>query len=271
MYFITFSRQMGTKGTEVAKQVAKELLYDFYDTEAIEKVAEELGFLRDVREIDEKAPPFFKRVFSLGPEVFLKHLNVVIYELARRGSAVFLGRGSNMLFRSVPCALHVRIIASHEKRVQHLLEKGLAKKTALAAIEKSDRERARFIKFAFNRDWANAELYDIVLNMDHLTVDAAATTVANIARAEEIRTRCFDGERYVEMMCLALRVEAALMEGDFLPNYVSVSVPEPGKVRLSGVVQVPWEKTNVERLLSKVKGVESLDNQIEIASATEAK
>jgi osmotically-inducible protein OsmY len=73
------------------------------------------------------------------------------------------------------------------------------------------------------------------------------------------------------MMCLALRVEAALMEGDFLPNYVSVSVPEPGKVRLSGVVQVPWEKTNVERLLSKVKGVESLDNQIEIASATEAK
>ena len=125
MYFITFSRKMGTKGTEIAKLVAKELQYDFYDTEDIEKKAEEMGFLDDVREVNDKAPPPLKRFFSFRPEICLDRLYVVIYELARPGSAVILGRGGNMLFRSLPYALHVRVIASQEKRVQQSYGEGL--------------------------------------------------------------------------------------------------------------------------------------------------
>ena len=44
MHFITFSRKMGTNGTEIARRVAEKLGYKFYDTEAIEQRSEGDGF-----------------------------------------------------------------------------------------------------------------------------------------------------------------------------------------------------------------------------------
>jgi cytidylate kinase len=265
MYFITFSRKMGTKGTEIAKLVAKELHYAFYDTEDIEKKAEEMGFLDDIREINGKAPPLLKRFFSLRPEICLDRLNAVIYELARLGSAVILGRGGNMLFRSLPYALHVRVIASQEKRVRNLVERGYKREAAVMVMEKSDHERESFIKFAFHRDWDNPELYDIVLNMDNLTVNVAADMILRAARAKEAQGNSGDVTNSLDMMELAVRVGAALAEAGFPSSYVSAFVNEPRKVRLTGVVQVPWEKSAAERTALKVKGVESVENKIKIA------
>lgn len=258
---------MGAKGTEIARLVAKELQYHFYDTEAIENVAREMGFLDDIRQVDGTTPPLLKRFFSHRPEIFLHRLHAVIFELASRGSGVFLGRGGNMLLRSIPCALHIRVIASREQRVRNLLERGFRRAPAIIAIEKSDHERGGFVKFAFGRNWDNPELYDIVLNMDNLSVNVAVATVLYVARTEEIRNRSTDVANSLEMMGLAVRVEAALTEGGFPGSYVTTSVNEPGKVRLTGVVQVPWEKTAAERVVKGVKGVESVENQIEIAGA----
>jgi cytidylate kinase len=266
MYFITFSRKMGTGGTEIAKLVAKELKYAFYDTEDIEKKAEEMGFLDDVREVDGKAPHLLKRVFSCRPEICLDHLYVVIYELARLGSAVILGRGGNMLFRSFPYALHVRIIASQEKRVRNLVERGYKREAAVMAMEKSDHERESFIRFAFQREWDNPELYDIVLNMDKLTVNTAADMVLCAASVDEVQGRTGDVISSLDMMQLAVRVGTALAGAGFPSSYVSVFVNEPGKVRLTGVVQVPREKATAERIAKEVKGVESVENRIQIAS-----
>jgi cytidylate kinase len=266
MYFITFSRKMGTKGTEIAKLVAKELQYNFYDTEDIEKKAEEMGFLDDIREVDGKVPPPLKRFFSYRPKISLDRLYVVIYELARLGSAVILGRGGNMLFRSLPYALHIRVIASQETRVRNLVERGYTREAAVTVLEKSDHQRKSFIRFAFHRDWDNAELYDIVLNMDKLSVNTAADMILCAARADEIRGRTGDVMHSLDMMELTVRVGTALAEAGFPSNYVSAFVDATGKVRLTGVVQVPWEKSAAERAAIKVKGVEFVENKIEIAS-----
>src|SRR5512135_488931 len=185
MYFITFTRKMGTSGSEIARRVANELHYSFYDTEAIENTAREMGFLNDVKEVDERMPSLFERLFSHRPEIHLDRLNAVIYELASRGNAVFLGRGSHILLRSLNCALNIRVTASLEKRIQNLAERGFQRDAAIKAIHKTDREREAFIKFAFGLDWDNPELYDMVFNMDNLTVDLAADTVLHVARSEE--------------------------------------------------------------------------------------
>jgi cytidylate kinase len=193
MYFITFTRRTGTDGAEVARNVAAQLGYNFYDTEAIENAAREMGFLEDVKDVDEKAPPLFERFFSHRPEIHLARLTSVIHMLASRGNAVFLGRGSHVPLRFLTCALHVRITASLEKRLRNLLARGFQKEAALKAIHKSDHEREAFVRFAFGVDWENPELYDMVLNMDNLTVDLAVATVLHIARAEEIKARSIDG------------------------------------------------------------------------------
>src|SRR5512136_1088742 len=174
MYFITFSRKMGTNGSEIARRVAEQLGYGFYDTEAIENTAREAAILEDVKEIDEKVPSLFQRLFSQKPEVHLDRLHSIIYELASRGNAVFLGRGSHILLRTFKCALHIRVIASLDKRIENLVGRGFHREAAIKAIHKSDHERGAFVKFAFGVDWDNPELYDLVLNTDNLSVVMAA-------------------------------------------------------------------------------------------------
>lgn len=191
MYFVTLSRQMGAEGTEIAKLVAKELQYDFYDTEDIEKKATELGFLADIREVNDKPPSPLKLFYPWQPEIYLNHLYTVIYDLTRRGNAVILGRGGNILFRPIPQALHVRVIASQETRISNLVARGHQREDAVTAMEKSDYERASFFWFAFHRDWYDPELYDIVLNMDNLTVRVAADTILCAARLRE--SQCHNG------------------------------------------------------------------------------
>ena len=266
MHFITFSRMMGAKGTEIAELVAKTLEYNLFDTKDIERKAEEMGVLEDIRDIDDKVPHPLKRIFSYRPEIALDRLYMVIYELARSGSAVILGRGGNLLFRSLPCALHVRVIGSQDTRIRNLTQRGYTREEAAASIGRSDHERESFIRFAFHRNWDSAELYDLVFNTDNLSVQTAAGMI--LFAAEERQRRDIQGSsaNSLEMMGLAVRVEAALAAAGYPAKYISTTIDGPGKVRLSGVVQVPWEKTATERVLLDVQGVESVVNEIVVAS-----
>jgi len=270
MYFITFSRKMGTNGTEIARQVANKLGYQFYDTEAIENAGREMGFLENIKEIDEKAPTLFQRLFSHKPAIKLDRLTSLIYELAKKGNAVFLGRGSQILLKSFSCALHIRVTASVERRVQNLIERGFTREGALKAIERSDHERGSFIKFAFGVDWENPDLYDLVLNTDKLSVDLGVNTVLGLARSEEIKVCSIDAMKSIEMMGLVRRAEAALIEAGLTygpTTSISVSVVEPGKIRLSGLAESQATKTRAESLLKALKGVVSIENQIRVTPA----
>ena len=267
MKWITVSRKMGTHGSEVARRVATDLGYRFYDTKAINHMAEELGFLGSVREVDEKPPSIFQRIFSQKPMVYLERLYSVLYELAKQGDAVFLGRGSHLLLRDFPCALHVRVTASPETCIRTLMDQGLNREAAARAIKRSDDERSAFVKFAFGVDWGDPERYDLVLNMDKLTVDLAVSTVLHMARSPEISDASADAIKTLETMALASRAEAALIEATFGQGFVpalSVSVVGPGRVRVSGNVETEGSKANAEKLLRSVKGVVSVENAIQV-------
>jgi cytidylate kinase len=268
MHFITFSREMGTNGTEIAKQVANTLGYQFFDTEAIEKQARKMGFFERIKEIDEKAPSLFQRIFSHRPTIELDRLNSVVYELASQGDAVFLGRGGQILLRDFNCALHIRVTASLEKRIQNLVERGMHREAASKAIEDSDHERSTFIRFAFKVDWHNDKLYDIVLNMDKITVKLAVETILTMARSDEIKACSVDAMKSLEAKGLASRVEAALTEAGLTYGpagaYVWTLVGEPGRVRLFGVVDDKATKTRAEKVVKNVDGVESIENQIRV-------
>lgn len=270
MHFITFSRKMGTNGSEIARMVSEKMGYRFYDTEAIDRAAKEMGFMESVKGVDDKPPSLFQRLFSHKPAIALDRINSVIFGLAERGDAVFLGRGSHILLRSFECALQIRVTASVEKRVQNLVARGFQRDAAARAIERSDHERGAFIKFAFGVNWENSELYDMVLNMDKMSVDLAVSTILNAARSEEIKACSVDALRSLEIMGLSSRAEAALIEAGFTYgpiNSVSVTVVAPGKVQLGGMVEDAAGKAMAEKVVKGLKGVVSIENQIRVTPA----
>jgi cytidylate kinase len=267
MKWITVSRKMGTHGSEIAKRVAGELGYRFYDTQAINDMAQELGVLGSVREIDEKTPSRLQRLFSIRPMVDLERLYSVIYELANQGDAVFLGRGSHLLLRDFPCALHIRVTASLQTRLRTVMAQGFTREAAARAIQRSDDERSAFVQFAFGVDWEDPSRYDLILSMDKLSVPLAVSTVVQLARAPEISDASTEAVRTLGMMALASRAEAALSEAAsshrFAPA-LSVSVVEPGRVRVSGRVETAAQRAEAEQVLRAVKGVEAVENGIQV-------
>ena len=270
MKFITISRQLGSNGAIIAQALSEKLGYKFHDTASIDNVAREMGFLDSVAGSDERTPSFFKRFFSHKAAINQARLNSVIYELAKHGNGVFLGRGGHILLKSFSCALHVRVIASRPKRVANLLERGFTEQTALRAIEESDRERAGFISYAFGKDWDDPGLYDVLLNMDKLSIPLAVDTITGIARSEEITSCSLDSMETLAKMALSARAEAAIEEAglSYAPSLsVTVSVAEMGNVRLEGTVGDEISKVRAGEVVQAVSGVQTVDNRIRVRAA----
>ena len=68
----------------------------------------------------------------------------------------------------------------------------------------------------------------------------------------------------LEMMAIARRAEAALIEAGFSLTSVSVSVFEPGEIQLTGTAEEQSNKTKPEEILKGVKGIRFIDNQIRV-------
>lgn len=265
MHFVTFNIKMGSNGERVAAKVADALGYRLCDRREIEAAAAEMGFLESVVDVDEKAPSLFQRVFSHKPSIELDRLHSVIYELAKKGDCVFVDRAAQVLLRSFGCALHVLTTAPEARRVEVLVEAGYDRDAAVRAIHQSDHEKAGFLKFAFGFDWNDPELYDVALNMDKIGVNLAVETVLGMARSSEIKACSVDAMRSLAALALAHRAEAAIIEAGLSygpETAVSVSVPAPGQVRLTGLVGDEASRKRAEEVVRRVPGVESVENRI---------
>ena len=165
MYFITVSEMIGTNGDKIAMEVAKNLNYTYYGEEELFKAANGMGFLSDLEKLDEKGPTLLEKLFSEKPKVYLDRLQSVIYEVAKKGDAVFFGRGSQLLLNSFGCALHVLVTGSMEKRAERIgTGMNVEKEVAEKIVQRSDQNKRGFLKFAFDEDWLNPRLYDLILN-----------------------------------------------------------------------------------------------------------
>jgi hypothetical protein len=102
MSVITVSRQLGSFGTEIAQRVAEKLNYEYLDKEKIEKALADYGLPAPVVErFDEKKPPFWD-LWQIQRRKFLYFIQAVIYDFARKGHIVIVGRGGQVLLRDLP-------------------------------------------------------------------------------------------------------------------------------------------------------------------------
>jgi cytidylate kinase len=265
MYFVTVSELLGTHGEQIAREVAKSLNYPYYGEEELFKAADEMGFLTDVQKLDEKGPAFLESFFSQKPKVYLDRLQSVIFEVARKGDAIFFGRGSQLLLNSFGCALHVLVTGSMEKRIERVMrEKGVEREIAEKMIERSDRDKRGFFRFAFDKDWLNPDLYDLILNTDKLSVDSAAKMVVDAATSEEIKACGMDSVYLLGRLSLHRRVESALLEAGVTDPHLFFDVEDADSVQLYGFTHSLEEKENIERILKGIKDIRNIKNDLTV-------
>jgi len=265
MYFITFSEMLGTHGEKIARQTATALNYTFVGEQELFKAAKEMGFLSDVKELDEKSPNFFERFFSERPRIHLDRLQSVIYEVAQKGNTVFFGRGSQLMLSSFGCALHVLVTGSLEKRIQRVMEEhGVGREVAEKMIERSDHDRGGFVRFAFDEDWLNPKLYDLILNTDKLSIPSAVELVVSSARSDEIKACGIDSVAQLGKLSLHRKVESGLLEAGLASPHVFVSVGGLEKDKLYGFTYSPEEKNRVGSVVKRVGNVKKIVNDLQV-------
>lgn len=186
---ITISRSMGSGGRIVAGKVAEDLGFSLWDKELLDTIARGAAVSRRVVEaFDEKTvseivllahAAFGNR--QMGDFVYGRHLARAVAEIASLGNAVILGRGANFL---LPNALHVRIDASLERRIENMMNyESIDRRSAEARLRKSDKERARFVMRVFGKERVQDFRYDVAICMDKFTPDEAAEIIEAAHRA----------------------------------------------------------------------------------------
>jgi cytidylate kinase len=193
---ITISRETGSAGREIAKQVAQDLGYDFFSHEIIQKVAES-AHIRDsiVESLDEKGRSVIAEMLLslvekqyLWPYEFLEHLTKVIGTIARHGRAVLLGRGSQFVLPPDE-ALRVRIIAPLEKRVMNLAhELGIAWDEAERRIVRDDAERKAFARKYFHANLEDPCHYDLIINSWYVGIEGSVEAIKTALKIKKIPT-----------------------------------------------------------------------------------
>ena len=84
---------------------------------------------------------------QLSDQLYLKTMTLIIEELATGGNIALLGRGSQMILKDLPAALHVLCLAPQKLRAYRLAERdGIGLEDATRRIIESDRGRSAFYR-----------------------------------------------------------------------------------------------------------------------------
>jgi cytidylate kinase len=191
---IAFSRESGTYGAAIAREVGNRLGWPVYDRELVQRIADDLGVHQTLLEsVDEKQKGWLSECVSglfatpnVNETVYFRRLVETMLSLAAHGNCVIVGRGAtNIMPRDI--TLRVRVVAPLEHRieaVQH--EHNISFQDATTRVENTDRERDRFIRDHFQIDASDAVNYDLVLNASRFSILECADMV--VAAFERLRS-----------------------------------------------------------------------------------
>jgi cytidylate kinase len=211
MAVLTISREFGSGGREIGSAVAGDLGYDIVDKERILSDAKDMGdsWERWSKELDERSPSLWDR-YDWSFRGFVALMQGILLDYALKDRVVLLGRGGNFLLKDIPFALRVRITAPVERRIEIIMRRETVDiDTARWLIEKTDRERAGFIKSIYGRNWDDPSGYDLTIETDKISFDDSLKMLK--ARLLERDSFCNDACRNTVMLRReASRVKAGL-------------------------------------------------------------
>ncbi len=180
MAIITISRQIASFGDEVATELARELGYSFINRKLLESDLLKRGLTPDkLLKYDERKPGFWASLARDRDEYF-DYLREAVYERAKTGNCVMIGRGGFAILKDIPGCYSIRLVGSDSVRVRRLMEEfSWPEKKAEALMTESDSNRRGFHRCFFNIDNDDSSSYHLVLNTDYVTPESGSKIITN--------------------------------------------------------------------------------------------
>ena len=194
-HIVALSREAGSRGTLVAREVGRRLDWPVYDNELLTELARELNVdARRLEVVDERPGSrltemiaAFAATGDVSEVTYFRGLLKLLLALGARGRCILVGRGATIALPA-ETTLRVRVVATAEDRIAAIVEeRGLPRDEAARLMATTDRERTKFIRSHFHKDLADPLLYDLTLNASRFSVEECAGMV--IQGVELLRAR----------------------------------------------------------------------------------
>jgi len=271
MPVVTISWELGSEGERIGQGLAERLGARYIDAAALLDATGQYdvpGPRATAPEFAERAPNFFERL-NEERRRYAVLLRAVIYRYAAEGNCVILGYGGGMLLREVRHVLKVKTIAPRELRLDRVMAAASGRDLAAAraeaeeVIRRTDRDRARHMRYLFNLDWADPAPYDLVLNTRTMVAASAVELLAVLTGRPEFQPTG-DSQAILRDLALASQVEAVLMhDPQIWVEHLRVSV-RGGEVTVSGQVLTEEDRDLAEASARRVGGVQIVHNEIAV-------
>jgi len=192
---VAISREAGAHGTAVAEEVGRRLNWQVYDHQLLEAVAQDMGVRTKLLEsIDEKRTAWlledFEQAFAVpmvSEPAYVHHLVRTMLALRAHGECVIVGRGAAQVL-SGPDTLRVRLVAPLKARIEAICtDRGLPPEKAKKLLHDTDQQHAAFIQEHFQKDPAELNQYDLVLNTNRFGIAQCAGIIVEGVHALQSR------------------------------------------------------------------------------------
>lgn len=196
---VTISRQAGAGAHVVAEELIAKLQsqtsegsrpWTIFDRNLVEQVLKDhdlparlATFMREDR-MSEMSDTL-DEIFRLHPSswTLVRKTADTILHLAELGNVVVIGRGANIITKTLDTAFHVRLVGSPARRIEHLRAyKHLSRQAATEYVRDEDLGRRRYVKKYYAADIDDPLLYHLVINTDLVTYGEAARMIADALR-----------------------------------------------------------------------------------------
>ena len=179
---ITISRQFGSNGREIGRQLAEYLDIGYYNKEIMEMIANDFGIDPDFfREENRNEQGLFSVAgrhklsaiteLSVNSEVYEKACEL-IQGISQRESAVIVGRCADYILKDHPNTIKLFIYSDLETRINwSISEYKVPARKARKFVHDKDERRAGFYEFYTGQKWGASSNYDMMINTSKMKTD----------------------------------------------------------------------------------------------------
>ena len=188
---VTITREFGSGGRTIAKKLAEELGYDYYDYELVQKIAQESGFAEGfIEEFGEEVSTggffsFFGNNWSalnINDQLYFAERKVIL-ELAEKGNCIIVGRCADYILKDRKDTLNVFIYADMEWKKDRIVNLyGETDVDIEKRILEKDKRRKAYYKYYTDRKWNRAANYHISLESSELGIDTCVEILKSIVK-----------------------------------------------------------------------------------------
>lgn len=210
MPIISISRGSLRGGEELAERLAKKFDCEFVSREKIMDAAVQAGIPVGKMQMAMVQPPRVYRRMGRERDVYLACVKAYLCERARGGNLVYHGHASHLLLPGVSHVFRIRVVADMEYRIRSVeAHLNLSREKAKEYIRQVDEDRAKWARFLHGVAWDDPNLYDVVVNLETLGADNAATAICEMAQLPPFRPTPASLQA-MDNLCLASRARLTL-------------------------------------------------------------